>query len=123
MSTIPGRGRSGGRGCVNVERVCFLGRVRPERLAEYRARHERVWPDMLAALQEAGWGNYSLFLTEEGLLVGYLETQDYQAALDRMAATEVNARWQRDMAPYFTELDGLPPDQGFKRVGEIFHVD
>jgi L-rhamnose mutarotase len=75
-----------------VERVCFLGRVRPERLAEYRARHERVWPDMLAAL-------------------------------DRMAATEVNARWQRDMAPYFTELDGLPPDQGFKRVGEIFHVD
>jgi hypothetical protein len=30
-------------------------------------------------------------------------------------------RW--DMAPYFTELDGLPPDQGFKRVGEIFHVD
>ena len=123
MSTIPGRGRSGRRGCINVERVCFLGRVRPERLAEYRARHEQVWPDMLAALREAGWGNYSLFLTGDGLLVGYLETQDYQAALDRMAATEVNARWQRDMAPYFTELDGLPPDQGFKRVDEIFHVD
>ena len=77
-----------------MERVCFLGRVRPERLAEYRARHERVWPDMLAALQEAGWGNYSLFLTEEGLLVGYLETQDYQVALDRMAAT----RGQRQVA-------------------------
>ena len=123
MSTIPGRGRSGRRGCVNVERVCFLGRVKPERLAEYRARHEQVWPDMLAALQEAGWGNYSLFLTGDGLLVGYLETQDYRAALDRMAATEVNARWQREMAPYFTELDGLPPDQGFKRVDEIFHVD
>ena len=29
----------------------------------------------------------------------------------------------RGMAPYFTELDGLAPDQGFKRVGEIFHVD
>ena len=85
-----------------MERVCFLGRVRPERLAEYRARHQQVWPDMLA---------------------GYLETRDYRAALDRMAATEVNARWQRDMAPYFTELDGLPPDQGFKRVDEIFHVD
>jgi len=106
-----------------VERVCFLGRVKAERLAEYRTRHERVWPDMLAALHEAGWGNYSLFLTEDRLLEGYLETQDYQAALDRMAATEVNARWQRDMAPYFSEPDGLPPDQAFKRVGEIFHVD
>ena len=87
-----------------MERVCFLGRVKPERLAEYRARHERVWPDMLAALRpagpdpttppKAGWGNYSLFLTEDGLLVGYLETQDYQVALDRMAAT----RGQRQVA-------------------------
>jgi len=106
-----------------VERVCFLGRVRPERLDEYTERHERVWPDMLAALREAGWHNYSLFLTSDGLLVGYLETPSYEAALDGMARTEVNARWQRDMAPYFTDLDGRPPDQGFRRIDEIFHVD
>jgi L-rhamnose mutarotase len=106
-----------------VERVCFLGRVRAERLAEYRERHQRVWPEMLDALRQAGWRSYSLFLTEDGLLVGYLETDDYQAALDRMAGTEVNARWQREMAPYFTELDGRPPDQGFRRIAEIFHLD
>ncbi len=106
-----------------MERVCFLGRVKGERLAEYRERHERVWPEMLGALREAGWGNYSLFLTEDGLLVGYLETDDYQAALARMAETEVNARWQREMASYFTELDGRPPDRGFRRIAEIFHLD
>jgi L-rhamnose mutarotase len=106
-----------------MERVCFLGRVRPERLADYRERHERVWPEMRGALRAAGWGNYSLFLTEDGLLIGYLETDDYQAAVDRMAATEVNSRWQEEMAPYFLELNGLPPDQGFKRVTEIFHLD
>jgi len=106
-----------------VERVCFLGRVRTERLAEYRERHERVWPEMLAALRQAGWGNYSLFLTDDGLLVGYVETEDYQAALRRMAETEVNARWQAEMAPFFTELDGRPPDQGFRQIDEIFHLD
>jgi L-rhamnose mutarotase len=106
-----------------VERVCFLGRVRAGRLAEYRERHERVWPEMLDALRQAGWRNYSLFLTEDGLLVGYLETDDYQAALHRMAETEVNARWQREMAPYFTELDGRPPDEGFRRIAEVFHLD
>jgi L-rhamnose mutarotase len=106
-----------------VERVCFLGRVRAERLEEYRKRHEEVWPEMLAALGEAGWGNYSLFLTPDGLLVGYLETDDYQAALDRMARTEVNQRWQAEMAPFFAELNGRPPDQGFERIGEIFHLD
>jgi L-rhamnose mutarotase len=106
-----------------VERVCFLGRVRTERLEEYRERHERVWPDMLDALREAGWGNYSLFLTPDGLLVGYLETEDYQAALDRMARTGVNERWQAEMAPFFAGLNGRPPDQGFQRIGEIFHLD
>ena len=106
-----------------VERVCFVGRVRVERLEEYRARHDKVWPGLLAALREAGWGNYSLYLTEDGLLIGYLETDDYQAALDRMAKTEVNERWQAAMAPYFAELNGRPPDQGFQRIGEIFHLD
>jgi len=106
-----------------MERVCFLGRVRAERLEEYRERHGQVWPDMLAALREAGWGNYSLFLTADGLLVGYLETPDYQAAISRMAQTDVNARWQEEMAPYFAELDGRPPDRGFRRIEEIFHLD
>jgi len=29
-----------------------------------------------------------------------------------MAATEVNARWQAEMAEFFSELDGGPPDEG-----------
>jgi len=104
-----------------VERVCFLARVRPDRLAEYRERHEHVWPEMRSALAEAGWRNYSLFLTGDGLLVGYLETDDYQAALDAMGATDVNRRWQAEMAGYFVS-DG-PPDQSFLRIAEIFHLD
>ena len=106
-----------------MERVCFVGRVKAERLEEYRERHEAVWPEMLAALHDAGWGNYSLFLTQDGLLIGYLETEDYQAALDGMARTAVNGRWQAEMAPYFAGLDGRPPDQGFQRIDEIFHLD
>jgi L-rhamnose mutarotase len=105
-----------------MERVCFLGRIRPDRLEEYRARHREVWPEMTAALQGAGWGNYTLFLADDGLLVGYLETDDYQAALTRMAQTGVNARWQAEMQPYFADLEGLPPDQGFRRITEIFHL-
>ncbi|HXZ70015.1 MAG TPA: L-rhamnose mutarotase, partial [Streptosporangiaceae bacterium] len=68
-----------------VERVCFLARVRPDRLEEYRAAHRRVWPEMTAALTSAGWANYTIFLAADGLLVGYLETDDYEAALQRMA--------------------------------------
>ena len=104
-----------------MERVCFLARVRPERMAEYSERHKEVWPEMLAALRAAGWGNYSIFLAGDGLLVGYLETDDYQAALDAMAATEVNGRWQAEMAAYF--VANGPPDRSFLRLAEIFHLD
>ncbi len=105
-----------------MERVCFLAKVRPERLAEYKERHKAVWPEMLEALRETGWHNYSLYLREDGLLVGYFETPDYQAALAGMAKREVNSRWQRDMAPFFLNLEGRRPDEGFLRLEEVFHL-
>jgi L-rhamnose mutarotase len=105
-----------------MERVCFLLKVRPERLAEYKERHKTVWPEMLQALRETGWQNYSLFLREDGLLVGYFETPDLPAALAGMAAREVNLRWQKDMAPFFINLEGRRPDEGFLRLEEIFHL-
>lgn len=98
-----------------MERVCWTMRVRPDRLDEYRARHRAVWPEMLAALSAAGWTNYSLFLTDGGLLIGYLETPDFGAALAAMDATEVNARWQAEMAEFL-----VPP---MVRIEEVFHLD
>ncbi len=106
-----------------MQRVCFLLKVKKERLEEYKARHKAVWPEMLAALRESGWRNYSLFLRDDGLLVGYLETPDFQAALDGMAGREVNDRWQREMAPFFENLEGRRPDQGLLRLEEVFHLD
>ena len=53
-----------------MERVCFTLQVKPERMAEYRDRHAAVWPEMLDALAGSGWRNYSLFLRDDGLLVG-----------------------------------------------------
>ncbi|MDL4774425.1 MULTISPECIES: L-rhamnose mutarotase [Thermomonosporaceae] len=105
-----------------MKRACFLLKVRRDRMAEYRRRHREVWPDMLAALSESGWRNYSLFLRDDGLLVGYLETDDFEAAQERMARTGVNARWQDEMAPFFEDLDGRP-DQGMLPLTEVFHLD
>ena len=106
-----------------MKRYCFLLQVRPERLAEYRQRHAAVWPQMLAALRDTGWHNYSLFLAEDGLLVGYVETDDLDAAQRAMAGTEVNSRWQAEMAPFFTGLAGRPPDEGFVLLEQVFNLD
>ena len=39
-----------------------------------------------------------------------------------MARTDVNARWQAEMAEFFEDLD-LPPDQGFWQLAEVFHLE
>ena len=104
-------------------RYCFLLQVRPERLSQYRERHRNVWPEMRVALRDSGWGNYSLFLRDDGLLVGYVECADLAAAQAAMAASEVNVRWQAEMAPFFTGLDGGAPDESFLILEEVFHLD
>ena len=103
-------------------RVCFRSSVKPELIDEYKRRHAAVWPEMLRALKDAGWNNYSLFLGADGLLVGYVECHDFDAARARMALTEVNARWQAEMAALF-ENSGQAPDEGFQVLEEVFNLD
>jgi L-rhamnose mutarotase len=106
-----------------MQRVGFVLKVKADRLAEYKERHTAVWPEMLAALRATGWHNYSLFLRDDGLLFGYLETLDFDQALAGMAEKNVNARWQAEMAPFFESLDGQRPDEGLLQLEEVFHLD
>jgi L-rhamnose mutarotase len=106
-----------------VQRVGFRLQLRVERLDEYIEHHRNVWPDMLEALTETGWTNYSLFLDpSDGTLFGYFETPSLEAALAGMASQEVNARWQILMSDFFLNLDGGSPDQGFLKLTEVFHL-
>jgi L-rhamnose mutarotase len=105
-----------------MRRVCFVLQIKPDRLDEYKDRHASVWPEMLKALRETGWNNYSLFLRSDGLLVGYLETDDFQQARAGMARREVNDRWQREMSGFFVQPDGLLPDRAMEPLEEIFHL-
>ncbi len=104
------------------QRVCFCLQVKRERLAEYRRRHEKVWPEMQDALRRAGWHNYSLFLREDGLLIGYVETPNFQNALQQMAQTEVNQRWQAEMAEFFEGSNGARADEQMHAIPEVFHL-
>jgi len=104
-----------------MKRVGFLFKVRQDRLAQYKEHHQHVWPEMLEALRETGWHNYSLFLRSDGLVFGYFETEGSLAeAQAKMAAREVNTRWQQFMAPF---TDGnARPDESFVELEEVFHL-
>jgi L-rhamnose mutarotase len=99
-------------------RCCYLLRVRPEKLAEYVEAHQEVWTEMREALSAAGWRNSSLVLRrEDGLVVGYFEADDVEAAQRAISRAAVSPRWEAAMAEYFA------PDGAEKLVLEqYFHL-
>jgi L-rhamnose mutarotase len=105
-----------------MQRICFVLQVKPERVEEYKERHRSVWPEMQRALQETGWNNYSLFLRPDGLLVGYLETENFERARAGMLERQVNARWHQEMSDFFVQPKDLLPDQAMSPLEEVFHV-
>ena len=106
----------------HATRVCFTLRVRPSRLEEYRQHHAAVRPEMLREIEASGRRNYSIFLSDDGLLIGYFETDDLAASEAYLAASPVAAEWEAKMAPFFESLGGRA-DQAFTRIPEIFNLD
>ena len=75
-------------------------------------------------MRDAGWRNYSLFVRpDDGLVVGYLETDDFAAAQSAMAATEVNARWQAAWPTTSRTPQASHPIEAMRPLTEYFHLD
>jgi L-rhamnose mutarotase len=107
-----------------MKRVGFTLKIKPDMIEAYKEHHRAVWPEMLDALRAAGWHNYSLYLRDDGTLFGYFETpESLEAAQSAMAGTEVNARWQAMMSPFFDIPEGAAPDEMFIQLEEVFHLD
>lgn len=104
-------------------RICFLLKVRSDKLDEYRERHAHVWPEMQEALRVTGWKNYSLFLRADGTLIGYLEADDFDRSVAEMKTHPVNARWQAEMSSYFESLESTSADDSMMPLEEVFHLD
>lgn len=105
-----------------MQRVCFLLRIKRDRVEEYKQAHEPVWPQMLAAMHEVGISNYSMFLCPDGLLIGYFEADDPEESLRRLGKTDVNRRWQKHMAPYFESGSGDLEQGAPEWVEPVFYM-
>ena len=93
-----------------MQRVAFLIRVKPDKLAEYKQLHSPIWPELAAELEAAGIRNYSLWLRDDGLEFGYLECDDWEQSCAYLGKSEVNAKWQAMMQDYLDS--GTDASQG-----------
>jgi L-rhamnose mutarotase len=102
-----------------AQRTAFRLRVRPDRIDEYIAAHNPVWPEMLEALRAAGIRNYTIFRSGSDVF-GYFEADDLAAAARHMESQPVSARWQDAMAEL---LDERVPDAGPPALEPVFRLD
>ena len=102
-----------------MARAAFTLRIKPDRVAEYVDAHAAVWPEMRAAISQAGIRNYSIYL-DGNRAFGYFEADDIEQSLATLGATEVNARWQDAMTEL---LERRVADEGPSLLPEIFRLD
>ncbi|WP_061964710.1 L-rhamnose mutarotase [Demequina aurantiaca] len=106
-----------------MTRICFHLQVRPELIDEYIEIHRSVWPQMLRAIEDSGRSNYSLFLRDDGLLVGYYETDDDAESARRLAEDSRTKEWEEQAQRFFVALEGGRADQGAPVLREVFNLE
>jgi L-rhamnose mutarotase len=102
-------------------RRAYLMSVHPDRHADYRGRHNPIWPELHATLKEHGVHNYSIFLdppTDQ--LFVYVEIED-EARWEAIAATAVCRRWWESMSPLMPSHPDHSPVS--RPLDEVFHID
>lgn len=75
-----------------MERFAWKARVLPGKLEEYKRRHDEIWPEMTAVLNEAGIHNYTIWNVGDELF-GYYECESVAFASRVQAQSLVVDRW------------------------------
>lgn len=104
-----------------MEKYAFRMRLNPGMAAEYKARHDAIWPELAALLKEAGVSDYSIHLDEQtSLLFGVLWRIDDHSMAD-LPSHPVMRKWWAYMADIMeTKADNEPVAVPLKTV---FHMD
>lgn len=98
----------------------FRMKLKPGTVAEYKKRHDEIWPELSALLTNAGIYDYSIFLDEETLhLFAVLKLRDPNER-DSLPGHPLMRKWWEYMQDLmFTHPDGRPVEWPLK---PLFHL-
>jgi L-rhamnose mutarotase len=104
-----------------MEQIAFVMRLEPGHEREYRRRHDEIWPELKAALTQAGIRDYSIFLDEVTLTLFAVLRLTPDNTCDRLPSLPIMRRWWDSMADLM-EVDSTnrPIDQA---LTPVFHMD
>jgi L-rhamnose mutarotase len=105
-----------------MPRYAFKLRLKADAIDEYEREHQRVWPELLAKIKQAGISDYSIFRRGQELVL-FLRVDDFEKAWDELARDPVNLRWQEFMGRLFEPVPDLEPGERFAMMKEVFYLE
>ncbi len=98
--------------------------ISPEKLADYKRYHAKVWPEVLAMIRACNIRNYSIY-HKDGQLFAYFEYvgSSYEADMAKMAADPRTQDWWAIMKPLQSPLPTRADGEWWAEMEEVFHVD
>ena len=76
-----------------MERVAWKARLKPGMKQEYIKRHNEIWPEMTAILNEAGIHNYSIWCIDDDLFGYYEAKKGAVFAAKTQAQSKIVEKW------------------------------
>jgi L-rhamnose mutarotase len=103
-----------------MERIAFKMMLHKGNEAEYKRRHDLLWPELKTLLKDSGISEYSIFLDEDtGILIGIMKVVDTMK-LDELPHQPVMKKWWSFMKDIMaTNLDDSPVSVP---LTEVFHL-
>lgn len=103
-----------------MTKIAFKMKLNPGAKAEYKKRHDEIWPELVALLKQSGLSDYSIFLDEETDTLFAVQQQDGQSSQD-LGGTAIVQKWWAYMADIMeTNADQSPV---CKPLEQVFHLD
>jgi L-rhamnose mutarotase len=104
-----------------MERQAFKMKLLPGMKAEYKKRHDEIWPELKRLLSGAGVRDYSIFLDEETDTLFAVQKNEGGSGSQDLGGTEIVRRWWA----YMADVMEANPDSSPVSVPltEVFHMD
>jgi len=101
--------------------VAFKMKLNPGLAAEYKKRHDEIWPELKKLLKDNGISDYSIFLDEETNILFAVQKQDGSGSSQDLGSTEIVKKWWAYMADIMeTNPDNSPVTVPLK---EVFYME
>jgi L-rhamnose mutarotase len=103
-----------------MQRIAFKMKLFKGKEAEYKKRHNAIWPELKSLLKTTGIADYSIFLDEEtSILFGVMKLED-TLKLDKLPAHPVMKKWWSYMKDIMETNDDNSPIS--IRLTEVFYL-